>query len=652
MIALDPDNALLLHVEPIAEAPRTTLSLLDLLATPQAGASAPLFAPTVNALHEQLEEIYGITSTVFTHDLPDNSVIKACIIITVVETVRRLVTEERRRAALRGETVLRTQAIGRALETVNKTTLQVQVKGSRSAHRLHISRAAYYKYVNLYDTYHGNEAAIAASFRRATFRLPQMSQAQIHFIDMCLLLYYGNTRATKTRVYQLASDILEKRTQGYWIDPEQCGAAIPQNVVTELLDLKIPLQAIVENPEKKALLTKIQMPSTGWFSGYTRYIEAQPDQGEQLLTTRLGKGIWEQFYLVFDTFVHRAQFPLQYVFADHWLLDAWIVDEATRKKPSRLWLTLLIDAYSRSILGMALLYEDPCIESIQQALRHAIWEKTSHQELGMEQEWACYGIPQQLFLDNAWAHHSHSLENLARVISRNGTYNPLDLVFGPPYKGRYGAIVERLFKNFAGQIKELAPGAIQSSDPKEIRTAAENACLLYTDMDLLLHRLIVKYQHTAHRELGGMTPQQKWCEGIQSSGFPMVPPFTPAMDRLFLRMHPQTRTVQSRGIPAFGLHYWSVELGGIERIDHTGHAVAYNFRYDPVEISRIALFRNGEWIGEGYARELQQADGSYLHLSLAEWKIAKRLGGSSAHENAGKTPEELALVTHELRNEI
>jgi hypothetical protein len=119
---------------------------------------------------------------------------------------------------------------------------------------------------------------------------------------------------------------------------------------------------------------------------------------------------------VFDTFVHRAQFPLQYVFADHWLLDAWIVDEETRKKPSRLWLTLLIDAYSRSILGMALLYEDPCIESIQQGLRHAIWEKTSAHALGIEQEWACYGIPQQLFLDNAWAHHSHSLENLARVI--------------------------------------------------------------------------------------------------------------------------------------------------------------------------------------------------------------------------------------------
>ncbi len=645
VISLDPDNALLLHVQPLPEGPGTTLSLLDLLATPRTNPSAPLFAPTLEALHQQIEERYGLSQGTMTHDLPDSYVIKARIVTSVVETVRRLVSEDERRAKARGEAISHKQAIRRALATVNKTTIRMELRGTSQEIDLHAGFTTYYKYERLYETSHGDEAQIAASFRRATFRLPRMRSAQFHFIDLCLLLYYGNTRSTKTRVYKLAQDILEKRTHGYWVDPEQCGASIPENLVTELLDLNIPMQAILDNQEKAVLLTQIEMPSPAWFYAYARYVEAQPDEGETLITQRLGKGMWEQFHLVFDTFVHRAQFPLQYVFADHWLLDAWIVDEETRQQPSRLWLTLLIDAYSRSILGMALLYEDPCIESIQQALKHAIWEKRSHLDLGLEQAWSCYGIPLQLFLDNAWAHHSHSLENLARVISRNGIYNSIDLVFRPPYKGRYGAIIERLFKNFSGQVRELVTGAIASDDPHEIRAAANNACLLYPDMNRLLHQLILKYQHTPHRELGGLTPHQKWSEGLQSSGFPVPPPFTPAMDRLFMRMHPQTRQVRSTGIPAFGLNYWSAELGGIERVDRTGRAVAYNFRYDPVDISRIALFRNGEWIGDGYARELQQADGSYLHLSLAEWKIAKRLGGSSDHENAGKTPEELALVT-------
>jgi len=644
VVALDPDNALLLHVQPLGEGPGTTLSLLDLLAIPRTSPSAPLFAPTLEALHQQIEERYGGVSGTMTHDLPDSYVIKARIVTSIVEMVRRLVSEDERQAKACNEAIAHQQAIRRALLTINKTTIRMEVRGTSQEIKLHAGLTSYYKYERLYDTYHGDEAQIAASFRRSTFRLSRITSAQLHFVDTCLLLYYGSTRSTKKRVYKLSEDIL-KRTKGHWVNPAQCGATVPENLVTELLDLKIPMQAILDNPEKKALLTPIEMPSTGWFSGYTRYIEAQPDQGQHLITERLGKGMWEQFHLVFDTFVRRAQFPLQYVFADHWLLDAFIVDEETRSKPSRLWLTLLIDAYSRSTVGMALLYEDPCIESIQQALKHAIWEKSSHTTLGIEQEWACFGIPLQLFLDNAWAHHSHSLENLARIISRNGVYNSIDLVFRPPYKGRYGAIIERLFKNFSGQVKELAAGAIQSSDPKALRAAASSACLLYPDMNRLLHQLILRYQHTPHRELQNRTPHEVWSRGIQSSGLPLVPPFTPAMDRLFLRMYPQTRHVASQGIPAFGLHYWSAQLGGIERVDREGHSVAYTFRYDPTDISRISLFRNGDWVGDGYARELQLADGSYQHLSLAEWNTAKRFVASNEAQAEGNTAAELAFVT-------
>jgi len=133
-------------------------------------------------------------------------------------------------------------------------------------------------------------------------------------------------------------------------------------------------------------------------------------------------------------------------------------------------------------------------------------KKKSHHDLGLEKEWACFGIPLQLLLDNAWAHHSHSLENLARVLSRNGTYNAIDLVFRPPYKGRYGAIIERLFKNFSGQVKELVDGAIVSSDPKIKRAAAKEACFLYADLYRLFHQLILTYQHSPHRELQDMTP--------------------------------------------------------------------------------------------------------------------------------------------------
>ena len=413
----------------------------------------------------------------------------------------------------------------------------------------------------------------------------------------------------------------------------------------ELLDLKLPIQALLDNPEKKALLTAISLPSPAWFYGYANYLEASPDQGKAQLSGRLGKDMWEQYSLVFETFVKRAGLPLQYVFADHWLVDAWIVDEETRSRPQRLWLTMLIDAYSRAILGMALLEEGPCIESIQIALRQAIWPKTSHTACGVLGEWSSYGIPQQLFLDNAWAHHSHSLENLARLISQTGRYNSIDLVFRPPYKGRYGAIIERLFKNFSGQLQELVTGAISRPSASAERSGVKHACLLYGDLNRILHQLILTYQHTPHRELQGRTPHQVWSDGIASSGFPLIPALSKGLERSFMRLSPDVRTLNSRGFSAFGLHYWSPELSGLSRLSPTGQALQYQFRYDPADISRIALFRDGVFVGDGLAQELSQADGSVRQVSLAEWKQAKRLVSDHNRVARGLTPGELVLLT-------
>jgi putative transposase len=356
---------------------------------------------------------------------------------------------------------------------------------------------------------------------------------------------------------------------------------------------------------------------------------------------RHGKEMWEREYMVFDTFANRAVRPLEYVFADHWLVDLFIVDEATRSKLDRLWLTLLLDVYSRSVLGLALLYETPCIESIQSALKHAIWPKVSHRELGLAGEWVCYGIPQQLSLDNAWAHHSHSLEQLARAISQDGRYNSIDLVFRPPYLGRYGALIERLFGNFSGQMKELLPGAILSSAPRDVENAARQACLLYRDIYRLIHQMIVAYQHTPHRELAGMTPHQTWLEGWQLGYGGCPPPLTDEIERLFWRRSPQTRVITGKGICAFGMHYWSPGLDQARRKELDGQPVHYGFSYEPVDIGRLALFRDRRWVCDVYAKELRRADGSTRTVSLWEREMAQSL----ARDRGQASRDWLAFVT-------
>ena len=102
-----------------------------------------------------------------------------------------------------------------------------------------------------------------------------------------------------------------------------------------------------------------------------------------------------------------------------------------------------------------------------------------------------------------------------------GSIDTIDLVFRPPYKARYGGLIETYFEWLSDRIKQFLPGAIQSSNPKHVRDAAKKACFLYEDINRFLQESIVEYNHTPHSALK-MTPHQKWMEGMKT-GFPVVP---------------------------------------------------------------------------------------------------------------------------------
>lgn len=588
---------------------------------------APLFAPTLAALQAMREAAEPLPPPIPEAGLPQKLLQHADKIIRAVETVQQLIQEQERLALLRGEKMSYTARLKQACAQLEEP----------------ISLTVYYEYRQRYQQHQGDRSSIAASLRRKTYHQSQMSRAQLHFIDTLILRFYAGQRTARLRpktLYKLARSTLE-RTGQRWLDPDKCPGNGVEYVVEELLNVRLPMQAILNNPEKASWLTPISLPSQSWFYTYLRWFKGQPDQGQKVVVARYGAEMWEREYMVFDTFVHRAVRPLQYVFGDHWLIDVFSVDEATRQRLNRLWLTLLIDAYSRSVLGMALLYETPSIISIQSALRHAIWPKLSPQALGLKEEWVCYGIPQQLFLDNAWAHHSHSLENLARTISQGGQYNSIDLVFRPPYRGRYGALIERLLGNFSGQFKELLLSGIASSQAQAVSNAARRACLLYQDIERIIQQMIVRYQHTPHRELAGMTPHQKWLEGWQLGYGGWPPPLTEAIERLFWRRSPKTRVISSKGICAFSMHYWSPVLDQLQRQGRDGQAAPYQFSYEPADISRLALFQDQKWLGDVYAKELRRADGSYRAISLWERDMAKDL----ARSQAGTSQDWLKLVT-------
>ncbi len=565
-----------------------------------------IFAPTIEQLNDMIVIQQPMIEPVNSLDLPRSFLNKAKAVIDVVENTDEYLEHLRVEAVMRGEDFKYTKALEQALKMLDKP----------------VCITTYYKYRNLYIYYSGNVSQIASSFRRSTFNQLRTTRPQLYFIDVLIGEYYsGPNRMRKSLLFKNAKSILT-RTNNLWPHPDRCKGAVPRNLIEDLLNSKVPMENILNNPDYEHILVETALPSQRWFYNYLKYFENVPELGKDVIIARYGEEEWESRYTVYESYIHNASRILQYVFADHWLIDLYILNEDD--EPIRLWLTVLIDAYSRSILGFALLEESPCIESIQTALLHSIWPKTSHIELGLDDEWISYGIMQHLSLDNTWAHHSHSLEDLARSISKQGQYNSITLDFRPPYKGRYGAIIERLFGNFSDKIKQMLEGAIQSSEHKDIANAKKKARLFYEDLYQYIHELILNYQHTSHNGIGGMTPHEKWVEGLEMS-LPIVPKLTTGMKRLFWRMDPQTRKISDKGVSAFGMHYISKDIHTAERIGKDGKSVEYSIRYDPNNISILAIFRDGHYIGDIYAKEMRLADGTLLRISVAEREMAKKL---------------------------
>jgi hypothetical protein len=495
--------------------------------------------------------------------------------------------------------------------------------------------ACYYKYRRRCREHGFNRIAIAAALRRSDAGKSRLSAAQNHVMDICILMFYADrkTAVRPSTVYRLMSETL-RELDYWWVNPEKCAGQIPENIVESLIRLSVPIETLRSNPDTARVLDRVSLPSRTTFYKYLRWHIENQSASRAAMISRIGQATWDRQHKNFDHFANVVSRLLQLVVADHLLLDTYSIDD--NGKSVRLWLTMLIDVWSRGILGFVLLAEEPSANSILLALKNSIWphDESELLRMGIDQPWICYGIPGSLSLDNAWAHTSASLRNLPHAMNPRGDFTTMYLDYRPIYTARYGALIERMFGNLAGQLREFVPGTIQQTDPAGIRKAQKGACLHYRDLLEIITKLVVMYQHSPHSELGGRTPHQMWLSGIQEFGPVIVPPRTQEAELLFWPEYHDTRAITDKGIRFLGLHYFLENHSKAARIGHDGKPVRYTIRYNPLDISRIAVYRrisegyrtlDETFVGLAYARQLKLPDGTVESLSMAERDLARQL---------------------------
>ena len=261
-------------------------------------------------------------------------------------------------------------------------------------------------------------------------------------------------------------------------------------------------------------------------------------------------------------YLHRAERPNALWQADHTELDILIKDPSGR--PSRPWLTTIMDDYSRAICGYMVFGGAPSAMNTALALRQAIWPKH-------DPSWSMCGLPDALYVDHGSDFTSHHLEYTAIALKVRIIHST---VGRPQGRGK----IERFFHTVNTEVLATLPGHLTPGSPQAAPT------LELTGLDRAIGEFVGQYNERTHAAIG-TSPKAAW---IGKGWIPRMPESLEELDGLLLRVS-KHRTVQRDGIHFQGQRYLSPTLASF-----VGRTIT--IRYDPRDLSEIRVYDHDNFV--------------------------------------------------------
>lgn len=200
---------------------------------------------------------------------------------------------------------------------------------------------------------------------------------------------------------------------------------------------------------------------------------------------------------------HKITAPLDQVQIDHTKVDLKVVDADGGVIFRRPWLTLVIDIYTRVILGFYLSIRAPGIHSVSRALLMACLPKDEVlRSLNIELEWPTYGKPKEAHTDNASEFHS-------KAYCRGCENQNIRHVNRPLGRKHWGGHIERVIGTNMSEVHLLPGTTFSNSKKRGDYKSDEKACLTMDELARWLTLNIIEYNNTVHRELDE-SPFQRW----------------------------------------------------------------------------------------------------------------------------------------------
>ena len=251
--------------------------------------------------------------------------------------------------------------------------------------------------------------------------------------------------------------------------------------------------------------------------------------------------------------------PLQRGEMDHTRMDVFVVDDVSGMPLGRPWLTILIDDFSRCVLGYCMSFEPPSRATVARCLRHAFMPKTSLKAEcpDVKNEWVAFGVVSELVLDGGTEFHSEELENICFELDIEQHFSPRKT---PWFKGKVerfqGTLNRGVAVNTPGKTFE---GIVDRDDYDPKKHAVVPMSLL---RQITIRWIVDVYHQKIHRSIG-CTPAQMWESNMRPHNIPLI---SDPMRFDAIVGGSEKRVLSHKGIEFAGLVYNSPELGDLRRL--------------------------------------------------------------------------------------
>jgi transposase InsO family protein len=322
-------------------------------------------------------------------------------------------------------------------------------------------------------------------------------------------------------------------------------------------------------------------------------------------------------YLVLEyTTPRHGNRPFHIGHIDHTPLPIKIRDRSGKRTLETIWLTLLLDAYSRFVLAIYFSFDPPSYASCMMVIRECIRKHGR--------------IPHWIVVDNGADFQSTYFEVLLGRLDSHKKDRPKG-------KPKFGSVIERIFKTTAEQMVSNLLGATQDMNPRQIgRDVDPELKAVWT-----YERLWVRFQEylstVYHRNLHGalgQSPESAFLNGLKTFGHRShaIFSYTETFIILTCPSTPKgTALVTAKGVKINYAYYRcpDMDLPGVLRSRP-------EVRYDPSNYGIAYVFLRGSWqkcYSEYYAI-FQHYTEKQIRIATNHLRVKARLLGKIISINA------------------